>query len=393
MRRDELRLPLRKRGVRERLWAKRPTGLQLASLAAVALFGLGGIWLVTTPYPDAGQPVITAKIPPVEELKTASVDKVKEDAPEPAAADDPGDEPDSTPQSVEVIEPQDYSATQTEASIIVAPRRALPRAPIPAVTEDGPYGPLPKIGSNNRKASVAYARMTSNQILISDMPKIALYLGGMGLNPNLTQKAISTLPGDITLAFAPYGENLQVQVDKARAQGHEVLLQLPMEPFGYPASNPGPKTLLNEADANANLDALMWHMGRFTGYSGITNYMGAHFMSDARALRPVFAEMKRRGLSFLDDGTAAQSQTMDMGRTTGLPVRQAQGVIDAKPDAASIMRALANLENEARVHGVAIGTGTGLDITIEAVTEWSKTLADKGILLIPVSAAYHGRLG
>jgi len=39
----------------------------------------------------------------------------------------------------------------------------------------------------------------------------------------------------------------------------------------------------------------------------------------------------------------------------------------------------------------AIGTGSGLDITIETVAEWAKTLHEKGILLVPVSAAYKGR--
>ena len=395
MRRDELRQPLKRRSALERLWAQRPTGLQLVALGVIGAFAFVGSWLVTTPYPHAGEPIVTAQIPPIEELETASIDSAKGSAvPDAAEITDPAEEDaDATPQDVEIIEPPPVDATQTEASIIVAPRRALPKAPIAGLTEDGPYGPLPKIGGNNRKASVAYARSTSNQIILSDMPKIALYLGGMGLNPKLTAKAIAILPGDVTLAFAPYGENLQAQVDKARSEGHEVLLQLPMEPFGYPATNPGPRTLLADADANTNLDSLMWHMGRFTGYAGITNYMGAHFVSEGKALRPVFVEMRRRGLAFLDDGTAARSQALELGAGTGLPVRQANGVIDANPEPASIARALADLENTARLNGIAIGAGTGLDVTIEAVAEWAKTLADKGILLIPVSAAYRGRLG
>ena len=112
------------------------------------------------------------------------------------------------------------------------------------------------------------------------------------------------MPGEVTFAFAPYGEDLQAQVNTARAQGHEILLQLPLEPFGYPATNPGPKTLMTSAGGDANLDALIWHMGRFAGYVGITNYMGGRFLTELRHLRPVLAEMKKRGLVFLDDGTA-----------------------------------------------------------------------------------------
>jgi polysaccharide deacetylase 2 family uncharacterized protein YibQ len=75
----------------------------------------------------------------------------------------------------------------------------------------------------------------------------------------------------------------------------------------------------------------------------------------------------------------------------GLPVKNAAKVIDADPDAQSIDRALADLEAEAKETGFAIGTGTGLEVTIEAVDGWSRSLAEKGILLVPVSAAYRGR--
>jgi polysaccharide deacetylase 2 family uncharacterized protein YibQ len=227
-------------------------------------------------------------------------------------------------------------------------------------------------------------------ILHSDAPKVAILLGGMGLNRDLTQKAMRELPGEVTFAFAPYGDDLQAQVNRARAQGHEILLQLPLEPFGYPAANPGPKTLMASADGSANLDALAWHMGRFAGYVGITNYMGGRFLGEMQALRPVLAEMKKRGLLFLDDGTAPRSTAGAIGKILGLPVKSAARVIDADPDDQAIDQALAELEAEARETGFAIGTGTGLDVTIDAVDQWSRSLAEKGILLVPVSAAYRG---
>ena len=135
-------------------------------------------------------------------------------------------------------------------------------------------------------------------VILLTVPKIAILLGGMGLNSKLTQRAIRELPGDVTFAFAPYGDDLQTQVNKARADGHEVLLQLPMEPIGYPANNPGPKTLLADADKAANLEALHWHMSRFAGYTGITNYMGGRLLSTPSALKPVMAEMSNAARLF-----------------------------------------------------------------------------------------------
>ncbi len=388
MRQNELRQPLRKRGAFEKLWAKRPSALLAASLATALFLSLGTLWLIRTPYPYAGEPVVVVKIPPVEELQTASTDPAPEVAAEPAEQPEDNDR-----QKIEILESTPQETVETEAAIIVSPRRTLKPAPLAEVSEAGPYGVLPRIGSGNKKPQNVYARTVSAGIIHSDMPKVAILLGGMGLNAELTKKAITTLPGEVTFAFAPYGEDLQAQVNKARAQGHEIMLQLPLEPFGYPAANPGPKTLMAGADAKTNLDALAWHMGRFAGYTGITNYMGAKFLGDVQALRPVLAELKKRGLVFLDDGAANRSMSSQVGQVIGLPVKSGTKMIDADPAQQSIEQALDELEAEARADGFAIGTGTGLDVTIEAVEEWSRSLAEKGILLVPVSAAYRGRAG
>jgi polysaccharide deacetylase 2 family uncharacterized protein YibQ len=395
MRAHELRQPLRKRGAFEKLWAKRPSALPAASLAAALLLTLAALWLIRTPYPYAGEPVVMVKIPPLE-VMTAATDKAPEITPkdeteaeaEPLERADEGER-----QKLEILESTPQETVETEAAIIVSPRRSLKPAPLAEVSEAGPYGALPRIGSGNKKPQNVYARPVSAGIIHSDMPKVAVLLGGMGLNAELTKKAISKLPGEVSFAFAPYGEDLQAQVNRARAQGHEIMLQLPLEPFGYPASNPGPKTLMTTSDANANLDALAWHMSRFAGYTGITNYMGAKFLTDVAALRPVLAEMKKRGLIFLDDGTANRSMSGEIGKIIGLPVKAGARVIDADPAEQNIEQALADLEAEAKASGLAIGTGTGLDVTIDAVDEWSRSLAEKGILLVPVSAAYRGRTG
>src|SRR5437763_3336012 len=269
MRRDELRQPLKKRGLAERWWAQRPSALRAASAAAVISFGIFGAWLVRTPYPNAGEPLVTLAIPPPEAMTTSSTDVAparKDIQPAPEDEDSGGAAP--LPEAAEIDEAGGSQVVNTDTTIIVAPRRPLAPAPIAAVSEEGPYGPLPRIGSGNKKPASVYARTTPSNVILSDAPKIAIVLGGMGLNQDLTRDAIKDLPGDVSLAFAPYGENLQPLVDKARAGGHEVMLQLPLEPYGYPGSNPGPKTLLVEDKNGANLDALMWHMGRFAGYVG-----------------------------------------------------------------------------------------------------------------------------
>ena len=389
MPRDELRQPLRKRSPAERLWAKRPGALPAASLLALTVFLAGGIWVTRLPHPFAGEPIYTAAIPPPEELKTSSISKTAPAAEDGAEAITEAElPPDSAPEPAQ--EPKAY---QNEASIIMAAHRPLKPAPVPAVTEPTPGGPLPRISANGRKPSDVYAQVTPMAVLTSGRPKIAILLGGMGLNAKLTQKAINDLPGDISFGFAPYGQSLQADVNAARAKGHEVMLQLPMEPVGYPGTNPGPRTLLADSTAEENLTSLHWLMSRFAGFTGITNYMGGRFLASPEALSPVMAELKKRGLVYLEDATVSISATPAAAKAAGLPMRRASIVIDAAPDAASIADALAQLEKEAETNGYAVGTGAGLEVTIDTLVDWAKDLQKKGILLVPVSAVYKGNMG
>ena len=387
MSRDELRQPLKKRKLRERLWARRPSLLLTTSVLAAAGFMAASVWALRTPYPFAGEPILTVAIPVPEEIKTASTTPPANEAQSEEAVTD-----DAAP-AVTVEAPVAQDIYQTEASIEVAPRRPLRAAPVPELVDTSLGGQLPRISSSNKKPADVYARLTPLGVIHSDRPKIAILLGGMGLNPKLTRSATDNLPGDVTFAFAPYGENLQAQVNRARANGHEVMLQLPMEPMGYPANNPGPKTLLVDADPAANIEALHWHMGRFTGYTGITNYMGGRLLSTAAALKPVLQEIQKRGLIYLEDSSTSLTSSADVAESVNLQERHAQIVIDSDPTPQSIANALELLENAAKTNGFAIGTGSGLEVTLDAVKAWSDQLKDKGILLVPVSAMYKGKLG
>jgi hypothetical protein len=366
----------------ERLWAKRPSRLRLACLLAGAAYLGAGAWVISIPHELAGEPVVLVAVPPVEDIKTATI--------EPAAAEPAGET--GAPAAAERIAEPEPTAYPEEATVIVSSRRPLKPAPIAAVAETTTDGPLPRVSGNGKKPFDVYAQITPMGIANSNRPKIAIVLGGMGLNASLTKKAISELPGDITFGFAPYGENLQEQVNRARAQGHEILLQLPMEPLGYPANNPGPNTLLADDPEPGNLKSLHWHMSRFAGYAGITNYMGGRFLAAPSALRPVLAEIKNRGLVFLEDAAIATSSVEELSKVTGLRTRHSDVAIDANPDAASIEEALTQLERLAKTNGYAVGTGSGLEVTIDTLAEWAKELEGRGIVLVPVSAVYKGRI-
>lgn len=223
------------------------------------------------------------------------------------------------------------------------------------------------------------------------MARIALLVGGLGLNAAITDEAVAKLPGAVTLAFAPYGTDLETATRRSREAGHEIMLQMPMEPLDYPATDPGPQTLTTAAKPAENLDRLRWGMSRFSGFIGVSNFLGAKLTGDEAALLPILREIGSRGLVFVDDGSSSRSRTGEVAAQGQIGAVRADLVIDPVPRAEMIDRALDKLESVARERGFALGSASGLPLTVERIARWADTLEGKGILLVPVSAAFAQR--
>lgn len=252
----------------------------------------------------------------------------------------------------------------------------LPPAPIAGFFAPGPGGPLPIIAQDGRTPFQAYAR----PFLANGRPKIALVIGGLGLNARATQAAIETLPAEVTLSFVPYAEGLQGWIDMARAHGHEVLLETPMEPLDYPDNDPGPYTLMTDAPAPETAKKLDWILSRATGYFGLTNYLGSRFLADDKAYDAFAGAVRGRGLGFIDDGAASRKGG------PGIPRASAERVIDDQLSQPAIDRQLAALENSALEHGQALGAGFAYPVTLDKVAHWAESIEQRGYQLAPASA-------
>ena len=210
---------------------------------------------------------------------------------------------------------------------------------------------------------------------------------GFGLYRTFAERALEQLPADISLAYTPYSSELQNQINGARADGHEVALELPMEPFDYPNNDPGPYTLLTNLPEEANRKRLEWLLARATGYFATVNRQGGRFLSESDSLSPILTSLEERGLGFIDTGNGARNATEDAVPGKDFNWTVATRVVDATKSQRQIDKALSDLETAAREDGMAIGIGTALPVTVERVSEWAASLADKGIDLVPVSAA------
>ena len=260
------------------------------------------------------------------------------------------------------------------------------------LVEDSQYGPLPKVASDGRRPLDVYARPSRYAAKggAGDPARIAILVTGLGLADSPPANVLKGLPPSISVAYGAYGRSLQDGVTVARADGHEVLLQIPLEPNNYPTENPGPHTLLTTLPPAENMKRLQWLMSRYTGYVGVTNLMGAKFEATQNALTPVLEEVKARGLLYVDDGSAQGSTAGQIASTIGLDYSAATVQInDASP--ADIAKQLAKLESEAKEKGAAIGVVKAKPATLKQIAEWASKVQSKGFVLVPVSAVVRSQ--
>jgi hypothetical protein len=353
--------------------------------ACVLVFAL---WALLVDDPFGGEPVAIAPVqlhapaaskteqtPAAAQAKSASPAQTANAAPAPTA----------TPPGAKTVTIIDgVSGKRQDVVLGDAPQPPTARTSADErLVESSPQGAIPIVGPDGARAADVYARPVKGA---PNGPRVAIMLGGLGVSASATGEALVKLPAAVTLGFTPYGLDLARLVARARGEGREVVLQVPMEPFDYPDNDAGPQTLLTSLAPEQNLDRLHWAMSRFQGYVGIANYMGARFTAAEQALGPVMRDAGKRGLIYFDDGTSARSLTSQIAGAANMPFAKANIVLDAVPTPAEIDNALAKLESIARERGVAVGVAGALPASIDRIAHWAKAAAGRGIVLVPVSA-------
>jgi len=399
--------------------------LVVAASIVFLVLGLGAAGLAFFPDPDAGEPVVVLDVAPEgASLEPAGAEGQAEpalpppnsaQAPAPAEAGANGDvtpppgfavdpaspvqplpEPQKAPGAAPATPMQQASGDATAVSIEgsvggdASVDSGMPDDPakVAALVEQSQYGPLPKVGPDGKRPAEVYAAQTryAGKAAPGEPVRIAILVEGIGLPDGVTMDVIKGLPASVSVACGAYGRNLQEWILKARSAGHEVLLQIPLEPENYPATDPGPHTLLTTLPPEENLKRLQWLMSRYTGYVGLTNHMGAKFEATQASLAPVLEEVKARGLLFVDDGSVKASTGGQIASSIGLDYSVADVQLDG-----DVAKGLAELETLAKQKGSAIGVVSAKPATIKQIADWAAKLEAKGIVLVPVSAAIHAQ--
>jgi uncharacterized protein len=393
---DELSTPLGKKTERQ----KRRFRLPFSAMQALAV--LLGLFLVAfltialfTDNPLGGEPVahIALHKPAADDKQAAATPSHAEPAAKAAHKEVAGGDnktvtiiDGSSGKRQDVVIGGDGSSKNDSRNDTEAAQPAAVMAGIDSrLLEKTRYGMIPVVADGLKPFTVYAAE--ADRAKAAKMPVVAIVVGGLGVGAAKTVDAIMKLPPAVTLAFTPYGADPTKLAERARAQRHEILLQVPMEPFDYPDNDPGPQTLLTSLPPEQNIDRLYWHLSRIQGYAGIANFMGARFVATDAAMQTIIRETAKRGLGYLDDGSTPRSVASTLAAGQAMPFAKADFTIDSVPTSAEIDRTLIKLETLAKERGLAVGVASALPISIERIAAWIKTLDSRGIMLVPLTTA------
>jgi uncharacterized protein len=376
---------------------------QLLLVAWAVLIGsLGGAVLWTQlGGPSEPPPSIEAA-----RIALAPAPAMMEEAPAPAVPEaeakppEPVQPPAAEPPPPPAAAPAPEAAPPPPVTQQPAPAPAPPAPPPPVAQPAPPPSPpvaakpppvqaavvVPRLPSAREATQPPWLRNSRPFDANDRRPRVAVVISELGLSSAATTASIQQTPAEVTLAFSPYADNLDHWIGLARAAGHEVLINLPMEPINFPANDPGPRALLTNLSAQQNLERLDWVLGRINGHVGVTNHMGSRFTTMPDALKPVLAAINERGLMFVDSRASARSIAAKLASDMGLPRAINDRQIDQEASRPAIDNRLTEIERIARETGSAVAMAQPYPVTLERVNAWLQTLETKGLVLAPITA-------
>ena len=253
----------------------------------------------------------------------------------------------------------------------------------PHVSEDTENGPLPIIAKDGRQPWIEYSRNFKHS---DRKPRIAIIINNLGLSSTYTEQILKMMPKNVTLSFSHISPQLKKWVREARQKGYEILIDLPMEPIGFPRNDPGRSTLLTSLNEVENLNRLEYIMVQSGGYVGLLSTHGDKFTLNSELLLPILKSIKTRGLLYVDSRTTSQSLGPELSSNIQLPRAFNNVFIDKTPSRDYITTKLRELERIAVNKKFAVAIAQPLPLSIEIINEWSSGLKEKGIALAPITA-------
>ncbi|MDD4357775.1 MAG: divergent polysaccharide deacetylase family protein [Smithellaceae bacterium] len=237
------------------------------------------------------------------------------------------------------------------------------------------------VGKNSKKGGIVVAKIVPPRLSVK---QVAIIIDDIGYDMKPVRDLLS-IDADITFAILPLLPRSREAAEILHGANREILLHLPMEPISYPKEKPGAGALFTEMNDAEIVLQLEKNMASVPYASGVNNHMGSKFMADEEKLVPVFRQLKKRGLFFIDSRTTRSSKTLSAAEKVHLTVASRRVFLDNDRDYQKIYQILMDVAQTPAGGAPLIVIGHPYPETIRAIRDASKVFREKGISIIPAS--------
>lgn len=235
-------------------------------------------------------------------------------------------------------------------------------------------------------AAVAWGNPLAEAIAMGQRPpqvRLAIIIDDIG-NSRRRAAAFLAIKAQLTYAVLPH---LPYSVDLAaaiHAQGHEILLHQPMEPYDRQL-DPGPGALFVGNPPARIRQVVDANVQAVPHAAGVNNHMGSRFTSDHAHIRCALEAIQDHRLFFVDSLTTCHSKAYRTACGMHLTSGRRNVFLDTDRRPQAILNTLYAAMGHALRHGQAIAIGHPYPETAAALALFCSEIQDTPIRIVPVS--------
>lgn len=245
------------------------------------------------------------------------------------------------------------------------------------------HGSVPKISADGRAPWQFYDRPFP---LEDNRPRLAIIIKDMGLSAVGTKAAISVLPGTVTFAYSPYADDLAKVMQEARDNGHETLLEMPLEVPPGSTMDVGSETISTTQTSSVNQDNFIKLLSKTPGSVGVITTGGQRLVNNEAMLRPLMQNLMSRGLLMVDDTQQAETLSPLIAEQLKSPWARSLFTLDAVMSQEALDLAMGKAVQMARQNGRAVVVASSSPLARATIANWVRRLEREGVALAPISA-------
>lgn len=210
---------------------------------------------------------------------------------------------------------------------------------------------------------------------------LAILIDDSGSSMELA-KEFQSLDMRISFAVMPYLAKSKEVSEYLTANGHTVILHLPMEGSDTAVNEKTKDLLKTEMTKDEMLrifDAALSNVGPVRGFN---NHMGSVFTNSPEAMETILSHARDKKLFYVDSKTIGSSKGYETAKNMRIPTAQCMHFVDNNKDVLAIEKELIIAAKIAKKRGRALVIGHFHKNMVEALRNVKTTLENSGIRLV-----------